>query len=911
MYFKGANFTRYLSKTLMPLAYSLAAVTVWVIALIWFVLQGQITLAGFLNAESVWSKAQKQAVIDLGNYAVQGDPASLASFRHNYDVLDSLRRCRVAIASGKFDQGIIEDVFRRDGIMPAATPGIVFMLHYFSGAPYLRQSLAIWRSADRTIAALNGVANELQRANANGAMSLQERQRQHQYISTLNAIIDPLAKAFSVEVVEGGVWMVNLLFWGVLTAFLLAVLLWIRISLRIWESIRGSDERYRLVFDSAADAIVMIDETTGRILDVNHAASVWTGRAAADLIGDHFDRLFIQQAQRHEGSARISALLNVDGSKRPVEKQSSLVNWGDVMVRQTIIRDISDRVSMENERRIAAEALGSIVEGVIIADSQRRVVSTNAAHAGITGFATSDLVGRSFEETRRMPDGQALPLSIWTNIAAGQNWLGEVISTRKDGSTYPEQLSISAIREGGHQVLYYGDRQVLYYVAVFTNIFTSKTNQHRLEHLARHDALTGLANRDEFERICGDAIVVAEREQMAVAVLFIDLDGFKIVNDSYSHAIGDRLLIKVAERVRQQLGEHDIAGRIGGDEFTVLVHSVGMREDVRPMLNRLLASLSKTFMVDEYEIALSASIGVACYPLDGVDPTALIANADAAMYVAKTEERNAFRFYTPLMHADTRRRLQLAAELRQALARDEFHLVFQPSVDLRTGQIDAVEALVRWKHPLRGEVMPGEFIPVAESLGVIRSIDEWVLQAACAQVQTWDRAGLPRIRVAVNISARWFGQQAFVEGLSEMLQAHQIPAGRLLLEITESAMLRLGEETIRTMRELHTLGIEVAIDDFGTGYSSMAYLKLPAVAYLKIDRSFITGLPGNLGDAGIVEAMIAMSKSLGLTTIAEGVETEAQHDFLLRAGCMEGQGYRYSRPLDPAQIERLLSPSAA
>jgi EAL domain-containing protein (putative c-di-GMP-specific phosphodiesterase class I) len=262
-----------------------------------------------------------------------------------------------------------------------------------------------------------------------------------------------------------------------------------------------------------------------------------------------------------------------------------------------------------------------------------------------------------------------------------------------------------------------------------------------------------------------------------------------------------------------------------------------------------------------------------------------------------------------MMHADTRRRLQLATELRQALARNEFQLVFQPSIELRTGRIVAVEALLRWQHPERGEVLPGEFIPVAESLGLIRRIDEWVMQATCAQIQAWDLAGVPPIRVAINVSARWFGHPAFVDGVSRTLQSRQLSAQRLLLEITESAMLRLGDDTERTMRTLHALGIEVAIDDFGTGYSSMSYLKLPAVAYLKIDRSFVTGLPGNANDAAITEAMLAMSKSLGLTTIAEGIETEAQHDFLLRAGCVEGQGYLYSYPLQANEIQHLLCPN--
>ncbi|WP_179476917.1 MULTISPECIES: EAL domain-containing protein [unclassified Rhodanobacter] len=886
----------------MPLAYALAVVIVLIMALTWIVLQVQITLAGFLNSESLWSKAQKQAVIDLSNYAVKGDATSLASFKHNFGVLESDRFGRDAIASGHFDKAVIEDVFRRGSIMPAARPGMTFMLEHFSSAPHINEALNAWRSTDDKIAELNVVAGELERGYGAGTMSQTEIERQRERINTLNTFIEPRTQLFSVEVVNGAIWLGRVLFWGVLSAFLLAAVLWVRMARRILDSIRGSEERYRLVFDSAADAIVMVDEESGRILDANQAASAWTGRRWDELVGDRFVHLFTQQISRKEGRPTVNALLNADGSKRPVETQSSLVDWSGTSVRQAIIRDISERVAMEQERRVAAEALASIVEGVIIADADRRVVSTNMAHTGITGFTTRELLGKPFEDTRTLPDGSPLPLSIWKNIAAGHNWLGEVQSTRRDGSTYPEQLSISAIRDA--------ENNVQYYVAVFTNIFSSKANQRRLEHLARHDPLTGMVNRSEFERHCSEAIAVAARERMAIAVLFIDLDAFKIVNDSYSHAIGDRLLVKVAERISQQLAEGDMAGRIGGDEFTVLLHRLSLREDARPIVNRLLASLSEPFVVDEYEIFLSASIGVAGFPLDGTDASSLIANADAAMYAAKTQERNAYRFYSPMMHANTRKRLQLASELRQALARDEFYLVYQPSVEMRTGRIVAVEALLRWQHPERGEILPGEFIPMAESLGMIRRIDEWVLQAACAQIQAWDLAGVPAIRVAVNISARWFGQPAFVEGIHRTLLARHVPAQRLLLEITESAMLRLGEDTERTMHMLHTLGIDVAIDDFGTGYSSMSYLKLPAVAFLKIDRSFVTGLPDNAGDVAIAEAMLAMSKALGLTTIAEGIETEAQHEFLLRAGCMEGQGYLYSYPVSPSKIERLLRPSA-
>ncbi|MDE2497721.1 MAG: EAL domain-containing protein, partial [Xanthomonadaceae bacterium] len=652
-------------------------------------------------------------------------------------------------------------------------------------------------------------------------------------------------------------------------------------------------------FDSAPDAIVMVDENSGLVLDANRTAGAWTGRDPQELPGSRYVDLFEKDPVRSASGAR-GELRGAGGGSRPVEAQTSMAVWGEQVVRQAIIRDISERVESDRVRRVAAEALASIAEGVIIADAERKVLSVNAAATQLTGFTAENLAGIQLDATRTLADGGPLPATIWDEVVATHRWSGEVQSRRHDGSVYAEKLDISTIRDA--------ENRVQQYVAVFSDISAAKADRNRLEHLAAHDVLTGMVNRVRFQRHCEQAIERAARDRSAVAVLFIDLDAFKFVNDSYSHAVGDRLLKLVSERIQQQLREGDIAGRIGGDEFTVLMPHLNLREDAAVLASRLLAVLSEPFRVDDYELVVSASIGIAGYPLDGSDAKTLIANADAAMYAAKSEERNASRFYVPMMQADARQRMLLATELRQALLEDEFHLAYQPSVELRTGRIVAVEALLRWQHPLRGEVMPGEFIPIAESIGLIHRIDEWVMHAACAQIHAWDEAHMPQIRVAINVSARWFGHPGFVDSVYHALLTNVVAPDRIVLEITEGAMLRLGEETERTMRALQALGITVAIDDFGTGYASMAYLKLPAVTYLKIDRSFVSGLPGSVNDAAITSAMLAMAASLGLVTIAEGIETEAQHQFLLQAGCAEGQGYLYSYPLPPAALERMLRP---
>ena len=895
-----SNQRRSLSQHLLPLAVTLAFVVGLILALTWGVLQIQVTLAGFLNGESVWSKAQKQAVIDLETYARSGQPEALAGYRKNMAVLASARWARDAIASGHFDHAAVSQAFRDAHAIPAAADGMIFMLRHFSSAPYMSKALEAWYSTDATVDGLDRIAGELQRAHADGSLTPGMVAAARERIAAANRYIEPRSDLFSAQIADGAAWIGKVLFLTMFAAAVIASLLWLRMARRILRGIRGSEERYRLLFDSATDAIVMIDESCGRILEANHTAKAWTGTEDGSLTGRRFDEVFAGEPTAHAKQGATGVLLAGDGNRRPVEMESSLATWGDRQVRQAIIRDVSEREALERERRVAAEALAGIAEGVIIADADRRVVSVNAAHAEITGFGAHALLGRRFDETRRMPGGGPLPESVWIGLAGGHHWTGEVQSQRRDGSVYPEQLSISAIRDAQHRVLHY--------VAVFSNIHAAKVQQQRLEYMASHDPLTGLANRVAFQRQCEAAIAAASRARTAVAVLFIDLDAFKIVNDSYSHALGDRVLQKVAERITRQISGHDVAGRIGGDEFTVLLDRLELREDASAVAEQLLASLSEPIMVDDCEIVLSASIGIAGYPLDGGDATSLIANADAAMYAAKSSERNTFRFYTPIMQADARQRLQLVSELRRALVNDEFRLRFQPSMDLRSGSIVAAEALLRWEHPERGELPPAEFIPVAESLGLIRRIDEWVLQTVCAQIHAWDRAGMPAIRMAVNVSARWLSHPDFVEGLGRKLREHQVAPQRLVLEITEGAMLQLGDDTERAMRSLHGLGIEVAIDDFGTGYSSMAYLKLPAVTWLKIDRSFVTGLPQGANDVAIVEAMLAMARSLGLSTVAEGIEHQAQHEFLLKAGCDEGQGYLYSYPLPAAALERLLNP---
>ncbi|MBS0583794.1 MAG: EAL domain-containing protein [Proteobacteria bacterium] len=883
----------------MPLAWGLAGLVSLLLLLLGGALQVQLALAALLQGESAWSKAQKQIVVDIQAYAVYGAPEALASFDRNYALLGYDRFARDEALKPNYDHPAVEQALSHSNAQRDVVPVVIFVFRYLQSAPFMNSALSAWRSTDSSIDELGAIAHELRSERHSQSWNEQRLSQTIARISVLNDYIQPRAEQFSRAIADGAIWIARFLFFGVCAAAALACLLWLRIARRTMAKIHGTEDRYRVLFDNAPDAIVMVDENDGFVLDANRTAADWFGRMPQELVGRRFADMVAGSMGEKAKTSTIDLLFSVDGTSRPVETQWSRVRWGEKHVRQVIIRDISERVAMEQERRIAAEALASVAEGVIIADAARKVIAVNAAHTALTGFTAEELAGWRIDDTRVLPQGESLPPSLWRQIEATGSWVGEVQARRRDGSVYDERLSIGVIRDA--------QGQVQRFVAVISDITASKSDRSQLEYLARHDPLTGLVNRVQFEEHCARAIAAAEQAREAVSVLFIDLDAFKAVNDSFGHAVGDRLLAVAADRVTRQLAPLDVAGRIGGDEFAVLVRGLGLREDAAGLANRLLATLSDPYRIDNNEIVISASIGVAGYPLDALDAATVIANADAAMYAAKTEERNGIRFYTPIMHAKARSRLQLAAELRQALARDELRLMFQPSIELRSGRIMAVEALLRWQHPLRGLIAPAEFVPVAENLGVVRQIDQWVMRAVLMKLKEWEQLGMPPIRVAINVSASWFGHHAFVESLSRALMETGVAPARLVLEITESSMLRLGEGTDQIMHRLHALGVSVAIDDFGTGYSSLAYLKLPAITWLKIDRSFVRGLP-DANDAAIIQAVLAIGKSLGLRTVAEGIETEAQHDFLLRAGCIEGQGYLYSQPLGAAEIERLLLP---
>jgi diguanylate cyclase (GGDEF)-like protein len=428
-----------------------------------------------------------------------------------------------------------------------------------------------------------------------------------------------------------------------------------------------------------------------------------------------------------------------------------------------------------------------------------------------------------------------------------------------------------------------------------------------LVHLATHDPLTGLPNRtllgDRIER----ALVDADRSGGCFAILFLDLDRFKVVNDSAGHQVGDALLRAMAHRIHGCLRRSDTLSRLGGDEFVVLLKDLDRPEAAADLARKILAALRPAFRIEPHELHMSATVGISVYPGDGTSAEALLANADAAMYHAKQSGRNAYKFFAPAMNAFAHERLELETGLRRALQENELELHYQPKVDIDSGAVVSLEALARWRHPTRGLVPPSAFIPIAEDCGLIGPLGEWVLRTACAQNRAWQEAGLKPMRVAVNVSAKQFRQTRLLEFVRSVLEETGLDARYLEIELTESTVMSNAEESVRLLKSLSDMGVHIAIDDFGTGYSSLAYLKRLPLNVLKVDRSFVTDLARSPDDASIVQAVISMAHSLRLKVIAEGVETREQLDLLKALGCDQFQGFYYSTAVDAAGAARFMA----
>ena len=550
----------------------------------------------------------------------------------------------------------------------------------------------------------------------------------------------------------------------------------------------------------------------------------------------------------------------------------------------------------EQKIRLAANAMENAVEGIIITDRETRIVSVNRAFTEITGYTEAEAIGNTPTALHSGLQDQSFYEEMWRHLHDKGRWEGEISNRRKNGEIYTELLSISAIRDESGEVTHY--------VGVFNDISQSKDYEARLNFLANHDPLTRLPNRSLLNDRIEEAIHRGHSKHSLVCVLIMDLDRFKVVNDSLGHAVGDQLLLAVAARLQQTVREFDTVARLGGDEFTVVLEDVLHTADAAYIAQKLLDALRAPFVVDGHELFTSASLGIGCYPQDGDDVATLIKHADTALYRAK-EERNCFRFFSSDMNLQAQEIMVMANSMHGALERSEIFVEYQPRVAMASGKIVGVEALARWNHPQLGLVPPVRFIPMAEETGLIVGIGEWILAEACRQGRHWQDAGHP-IRVGVNLSARQFLQAGFVKNVLAIVNSSGFDRQLLELEITESLMMNDPDSIRAALDEFVANGIRIAIDDFGTGYSSLSYLKRFPISYVKIDRAFVMDLPHDSDSVAIVRTIIAMAKSLRLQLIAEGVETDEQLELLCAEGCEEAQGFLFSHAVPAPDIDRML-----
>ncbi|MGB4673271.1 MAG: EAL domain-containing protein [Azovibrio sp.] len=553
--------------------------------------------------------------------------------------------------------------------------------------------------------------------------------------------------------------------------------------------------------------------------------------------------------------------------------------------------DITDRKQVEERLLLADKVFANSPVGILIADEAGRVLSINPAFSVITGYQAEEILWQPSSSLLGLCSKDKLA-QMEQGLAEHGRWAGELPGQRKNGLNYAMWLDITRIQEtsGGVHRLW-----------ILTDITERKRAEARINHLAHHDPLTGLPNRLSLLARLEQALPEARRYSWSLALLFIDLDRFKVINDTLGHLVGDQLLMEVAGRLASTVRESDTVARLGGDEFVILLPDVGDAADAATnaaaVAGKIIDALAEPIRVEGHDLHTSPSIGISLYPLDGDEAETLLRNADTAMYHAKASGRNTFRFYAEEMNLAATERLTLERKLRQAVAKGEFSLHFQPQFAVGSRQPTGVEALLRWSTEEDGPIAPDRFIPVAEETGLIVGIGTWVLREACRQMRAWLDAGLAPMRMAVNLSARQLKQRDFPAAVAQALADTGLPAQLLELEITESAVMEQPQEAIQLLSELRRMGLSLAIDDFGTGYSSLAYLKLFPIDHLKIDRSFVADIEHDLNDRAIAFGTIALAHSLGLNVIAEGVETQGQLELLSCNGCDEIQGYLFSKPL--------------
>ncbi|UJF23321.1 sensor domain-containing protein [Shewanella sp. OMA3-2] len=675
------------------------------------------------------------------------------------------------------------------------------------------------------------------------------------------------------------------------------------------DTVRDQNFIVQEVIDSF-DEHIWIKSTDGYYLSCNHSAEKTWKKSKFDIIGktDHqiFDKrtadLFIE-SDKHAISAGKSIIVaeceDFDLSTNKVwleTVKSPIYRAGKAIGVLGFTWNIAKHKAAEEQLMLAACVFENSLEGVIITDAEGLICNVNQAFTDITGYQLDEVKGKSPSMLSSGRHSKSFFSKMWNTLLVFGKWHGEIWNRRKNGAVFPQAITISAV--------YDQDNSVKFFVGIFADISLLKQTEEKLKNLAYVDPLTNLPNRMQFVTNLEQEINHAARNNKQLAVLCVDIDFFKNINESLGHLIGDDIIVELSKRLSFALSDFDILARLGSDEFVVLLPNISGTDSVLSSISQLRRVFERPFIVDNSpSIRLTASIGISIYPNDGVDANGLLRNVDAAMHRAKLNGRNSYAFYNESMTIESIEQLKLQSALHQAIINNDFYLVYQPKINLSNGQTQGFEALIRWTDSVLGNIPPSEFIPLAEKIGLINDIGLWVLKTACIQGVNWLAQGNKFSRISVNVASLQLQQSDFVDKVKQILLTSGLSANYLDFEITESCMMNNQAEVIKDLKQLSAMGITISIDDFGTGYSSLNYLKKLPLNILKIDQSFVRDIPTDVNNTAIAKAIIALGHALNLQIIAEGVETEEQATFLRDSGCDFAQGYLYSKPKLAADLD--------
>jgi diguanylate cyclase (GGDEF)-like protein/PAS domain S-box-containing protein len=602
--------------------------------------------------------------------------------------------------------------------------------------------------------------------------------------------------------------------------------------------------------------------------------------------------------QTEEILARTDAHVRLGRAQKALAAERALLEQRVAERTAELAREVEQRRANEEFLRLASQVFEATQDAIVVTDREGRIVATNPAFTQISGYTAQEAMGQSVGVLHAGNQDPASFEQMVQSIVGTGHWSGEILARRKNGETYPGLLSASVVKdEAGH---------VVNHVAVFMDITERKAEQHLIDFLSNHDALTGLPNRMLARQRFEQTLASARREGRCVAVMCLDLDRFKSINDSYGHDMGDQALKAVATFLSGVVREGDTVTRQGGDEFQIIVSDDAQLGATMALAQKILSGLRKELVIDEQQITVTSSIGIAVSLTDGDSFDELVRNGDTALFRAKEIGRDNYAFFTERMDAEIRDKLAIQGQLRGAIARDEFEVHYQPQMCLKTGVMLGAEALLRCDSAVLGKVPPNRFIPLAEEYGLVNSIGEWVLESVCAQMKVWHDQGLGDIKVAVNLAAGQFANDATVPYVESTLRKFGVAAEYLGLEITEGTVMGDPNKAVAALRRLKDIGVSISLDDFGTGYSSLSYLKRFPIDVLKIDKSFVDDVTTNTADAAIALSVISLAHNLNMRVIAEGVETREQVKFLTERGCDEMQGYYFSRPVNAEAFTALL-----